>query len=103
MSFATLADRVNSAVSRHLLTDVGVLDHVAVTGAFSTGYTNALDGMSAQVPTFTLPSASCTRVVQGTSQLRIPDQGNEGLYTVQGIEPDGTGMTLLRLQKARAA
>ncbi len=103
MTFATLAARVDSAVSRHLLTDVGVLDNVAVTGGFSDGYMNALDGMSAQVPTFLLPSASCMRVVQGTSTLRIPDQGSAGLYTVQAIEPDGTGMTLLRLQKARAA
>lgn len=103
MTFATLADRVNGAVSRHLLTDVGVLDNVAVTGAFSNSYTNALDGMAAQVPTFMLPSSACLRVVQGTSTLRIPDQGSAGLYTVQAIEPDGTGLTLLRLQKARAA
>jgi len=102
MTFATLAARVDSAVTRQLLTDVGVLDNAAVTGAFSDGYVNALDGMSAQVPTFLLPSASCMRVVQGTSTLRIPDQGSAGLYTVQDIEPDGNGLTLLRLQKARA-
>jgi hypothetical protein len=80
-----------------------VLNNVAVTGIFDNEYSNALDGMSAQGPTFTLPSASCARVVQGTSQLRLPDLGNAGLYTVQAIEPDGTGMTRLVLQKARAA
>jgi hypothetical protein len=81
----------------------GVLDHVQVTGIFDNGYITALDGISAQVPTYLLPSASCTRVVAGTSQLRLPDLGNAGLYTVQAIEPDGTGMTRLVLQKARAA
>lgn len=101
MTFATLAARVDSAVSRRLLTDVGVLDHVAVTGAFSNGLSDSLS-MTAQEPTYLLPSASCLRVRQG-SQLRIPDLGNDGLYTVQAIEPDGTGMTLLRLQKARAS
>jgi hypothetical protein len=80
----------------------GALDHVQVQGIFDNGYTAALDGMSAQVPTFTLPSASCLRTRQG-SQLRLPDLGNAGLYTVQAIEPDGTGMTRLVLQKARAA
>ncbi len=101
MTFATLAARVDSAVSRRLLTDVGVLDHVAVTGAFSNGYTDAFNGMSAQAPFYLLPSSACTRTAVG-STLRIPDLGNDGLYTVQAIEPDGTGITLLRLQKARA-
>lgn len=102
MTFATLAARVDSAVTRHLLTDVGVLDHVAVTGAFSNSPSDSLS-MTAQEPTYLLPSAVCTRVVAGTSRLRIADLGNDGLYTVQAIEPDGTGMTLLRLQKARAS
>ena len=101
MTFATLASRVDSAVSVRLLTDVGVLDNVAVTGAFSNGAADSLT-MTAQEPAFLLPSAACTRVAQG-SKLRIPDLGNDGLYTVQAIEPDGTGLTLLRLQKARAA
>ena len=78
-----------------------MLDHVEVTGIFDNNPADSL-GMTAQEPTYMLPSASCLRVRQG-SQLRIPDLGNDGLYTVQAIEPDGTGMTLLRLQKARAA
>lgn len=101
MTFATLAARVDSAVSVRLLTDVGVLDNVAVTGAFSNGAADSLT-MTAQEPTFLLPSSACTRTAYG-STLRIPDQGSAGLYTVQAIEPDGTGLTLLRLQKARAA
>jgi hypothetical protein len=101
MTFATLAARVDSAVSRQLLTDVGVLDNVLVAGIFSNGAADSLT-MTAQEPTFLLPSAACTRVAQG-SRLRIPDLGKDGLYTVQALEPDGTGLTLLRLQKARAA
>jgi hypothetical protein len=100
MTFATLTARVNSAVSRHLLTDVGVLDHVEVTGGFSNGPADPLT-MAAQDPTYVLPSSACTRTAYG-SKLRIPHLGNDGLFTVQAIEPDGTGLTLLRLQKARA-
>ena len=100
MSFADLVDRVNSAVHAHLLTDAGVLDNVAVTGAFDNGHTNA-DTMTAQVPTYLMASSACTRVAYG-SRLRIPDLGSAGHFTVEAIEPDGTGMTLLRLQKARA-
>lgn len=100
MTFATLAARVDSVVSRRLLTDVGVLDHVKVTGMFDNGTADSLT-MAAQAPTYLLPSAACTRTAYG-SKLRIPDLGNDGVFTVQAIEPDGTGLTLLRLQKARA-
>lgn len=79
---------------------LAVLDHVQVAGIFNNGPADAL-AMTAQVPTYLLPSAACTRTAYG-SRLRIPDLGNDGLYTVQALEPDGTGMTLLRLQKARA-
>ena len=52
-------------------------------------------GISAQAPSFVLPSASCTRVVAGTSRLRVVGQG---AYTVEAVEPDGTGITTLRLR-----
>lgn len=80
---------------------LAALDHAQVTGIFSNGPADSLT-MTAQVPTYLLPSAACARTAPG-STLRIPGQGNDGLFTVQAIEPDGTGLTLLRLQKARAA
>lgn len=77
-----------------------VLDNVEVSGIFDNTPTTA-DTMTAQVPTYLMASSACARVVYG-SRLRIPALGNAGHFTVEAIEPDGTGMTLLRLQQARA-
>jgi len=77
-----------------------VLDNVAVTGIFDNGAREALAGMvTVQDPTFTMPSADCARARRG-SPLRVIDQGQ---YLVQEIEPDGTGVTVLRLSKRVAA
>lgn len=100
MSFAAFIDRANAAVFRRLADSPAVLDHVEVAGIFDNGMADSLT-MAAQAPTFLLPSAACTRTAHG-SKLRIPDLGNDGVFTVQAIEPDGTGLTLLKLQKARA-
>lgn len=79
-----------------------VLDHVAVVGIFDNGHRDALaalaGGIAVQAPSFALPSSDCTRTRAGVSQIRIV---GEGTYIVTAIEPDGTGMTVLRLQLAR--
>lgn len=77
-----------------------VLDNVEVSGIFGNTPTTA-DTMTAQVPTYLMASSACARVVYG-SRLRLPALGSAGHFTVEAIEPDGTGMTLLRLQQARA-
>ncbi len=93
-------DRATALAVRRLADRPAVLDHVQVSGIFDNGQADQLT-MAAQVPTYLLPSSACARTAYG-SKLRIPDLGNDGLFTVQAIEPDGTGLTLLRLQKARA-
>lgn len=81
-----------------------VLDSVEVAGIFDNGPRDAMSGLGGGVavadPTFALPSAACTRVRAGTSRLRVVGVGT---YTVEAIEPDGTGMTLLRLRLITAA
>lgn len=95
MTFAAILDRANSALRRHLLTDVAVLDHVEIGGAYRCGFQVAMDAISAQVPTFTVASADCANVEPGVSRLRIH---NVGSFLVQQVEPDGAGMAVLRLQ-----
>lgn len=99
MSFAAAIERVNGAVIRHLSTHQAVLDNVEVSGIFDNGYREALGAIGVQSPFFTLPSTSCIRAVAGTSRLRVV---GVGAYTVEAIEPDGTGVTTLRLRRADA-
>jgi hypothetical protein len=102
VTFAAATARANAAVFRHLVTHDAVLDSVAVSGIFDNGYSQVLagvgGGIGVQNPSFTLPSADCTSTTQGSS-LIVSDQGP---YTVQDIEPDGTGITVLRLSEAAA-
>lgn len=72
-----------------------VLDNVVVAGIFDNGYELALGAIGVQRPTFTLPTAACSNIEPGTSHLRIPGVGS---YSVQEVEPDGTGVSTLRLQ-----
>lgn len=98
MTFADAIDRANTAVFRHLSDHTAVLDNVQVTGIFDNGSRQALDGLTGGVvvqdPTFTMPTAGCARARRG-STLRI----DQVPYLVQEIEPDGTGVTVLRLSK----
>lgn len=81
-----------------------VLDNVAVAGIFDNGYTAALGGVvGATDPTYTLPTADAKRTAQG-STLRIVDGPHAGLkFTVQTVEPDGTGVSTLRLLRVTSA
>lgn len=67
-----------------------------VDGIFSTDYADYGNGLvSGSAPVFTCATADVTSVVEGTA-ITISAVG----YTVRGIEPDGTGVTLLRLEKS---
>ncbi len=74
----------------------GQLAGVAVAGIFDSGYREALGGIAAQDPTYTLPSSSMGAADVG-SPLSVEGQG---AFVVAAIEPDGTGVTVLRLQKS---
>ena len=65
-----------------------------VTGIFDDAYGESFGGMVAgSGPMFRLPSSIA--VTSGDALVHASTT-----YTVVGIEPDGTGLTLLRLQKA---
>lgn len=97
--FHDTLQRANSAVLRHLRSHRAVLDHAAeLHGLFDNPQREALSGIVVQDACFTLLSAECAAVrIESHLQVR-----GEGAYRVAAIEPDGTGLTVLRLQKAIA-
>lgn len=98
--FAAAETRVNGAVSVHLSNveariETSPLGVVTVNGIFDNGYASAFDGLvGAQQPTFVCDSVAVAQAEQ-IDTLTIADVE----YTVTNIEPDGTGMTTLRLRK----
>lgn len=80
------------------------LDNAEVVGIFDNGYTGALGGVvGATDPSYML-STTAARRTQQDSALRIIDGPHAGTrYTVTAVEPDGTGVTTLRLQRVTAA
>lgn len=71
----------------------GTLGGVAVLGIFDAAYVDPL-GVESSGPIYTLPSADAASAFHGTT-LAI----GATTYKVRGIEPDGTGITVLRLEK----
>lgn len=104
MVFATAISRLNAAVFRHLSDCSAALDNVVVNGAFRNGYVGALGGVvGATEPSFALATAEAARVKEG-SPLRIIDGPHAGLrFTVLSYEPDGHGVTTLRLQRVTSS
>ena len=82
---------------RAYFADFGVdatLNGVTVRGIFDDAYGESFGGMVAgSGPMFRLPSS--VSVTSGNTLVHAATT-----YTVVGIEPDGTGLTLLRLEKA---
>lgn len=67
-----------------------------VAGIFDNGYQGALTGaIESSAPTFIAPTANVAAVVQGTA-ITV----NATAYSVTGVEPDGTGVTTLILERA---
>ena len=78
------------------MTDYAVdatLDGAAVRGIFDNGFVSALD-IAGSAPSILLPSSSAASAAAGQTVVV-----GGASYTVTAIEPDGTGMTLLRLQE----
>ena len=69
------------------------LNGVSAEGIFDNGY-NASFGMDGTQPSLLVKSSDASGAVRGTAVVV-----NSVSYTVQGIEPDGTGMTKLILEK----
>jgi hypothetical protein len=71
------------------------LGGVAVEGIFDADYLEPLGNVvEGSGPVFTLATADATGAVHGTTLVI-----GATTYKVRGIEPDGTGVTLLRLEK----
>jgi hypothetical protein len=70
------------------------LDGVPVTGIFDNAYTEAF-GMASRAPMFTLPTASAASATQ-TSVLVVDGT----TYRVTSVQPDGTGVTTLMLERS---
>lgn len=98
--FAAREARVTAAVLAHLSNveariETMPLGVVTVSGIFDNGYASAFDGLvGAQQPTFVCDSAA----VAQAEQIDTVTIG-EVAYSVTNIEPDGVGMTTLRLRK----
>lgn len=70
------------------------LGGVAVFGIFDAAYIEPLGNLvEGNSPVFTLPTASAAGATHGTTLVI-----GAATYKVRGIEPDGTGITLLRLE-----
>jgi hypothetical protein len=77
-------------------TDFGVpatLDGAPVRGIFDNAYGESFGLVASSSPVFRLPSS----IAVTTGQTLVIAATT---YTVAGIEPDGTGLTVLRLEKA---
>lgn len=79
------------------LQDFGIDARVAgkvVRGIFNNAYTESLDGrIAGLLPQFTCRSVDVSAVIDGTSVVV-----GKNTYLVRGIESDGTGVSLLRLE-----
>ncbi len=67
----------------------------AVTGIFDDAWQDALGLVAGTQPALLLPTASVGSATVGDSVVV-----GAVSYTIAGMEPDGTGMTRLRLQEA---
>lgn len=76
--------------------DTATLDAVDVAGIFDADYVEAL-GVESSGPAFTLPTSATVGVAHG-STLVITSGLGTGTWKVRGIQPDGTGVTLLKLE-----
>jgi hypothetical protein len=94
-SFAALEARVNNAVLSRLANMNAILNGSPVAGIFDNTY-NAFDmggSLAGASPLFTLPTASVPGVVVGLALVV-----NGTTYQVVNHEPDGTGLSILRLR-----
>lgn len=97
MTFANTLASADAVIFRHLGDDAAVLDNVQVTGVFRNAYTQSLGGIASKQPMFVVRTVNVPRVRQGSTLRLVADSTN---YRVAGVEPDGTGVTTLLLERA---
>jgi len=82
--------------------DTATLNSVPVRGIFDSAYDNAgvgMVGMASSQPAFTLPSADAPASSVGKT-LVVTSGVGAGTYKVVEVHPDGTGFTLLLLERS---
>jgi hypothetical protein len=70
------------------------LDWVPVKGIFDAAYAQAFDGIATTATAFTMASADC----HGATHASVLIIGAKS-YRVRNIQPDGTGLTVLLLER----
>lgn len=70
------------------------LDGASVAGIFDNAYIDSL-GLASRAPMFTLPTASASTATQAS--VLILDGTS---YRVTSVQPDGTGVTMLTLERS---
>jgi len=96
VTFANTLASADAVIFRHLGDDAAVLDNVPITGVFRNAYSQSLGGIATKQPIFVARSTEVPRARQG-STLRLVGQADT--YRVANIEPDGTGVTTLLLER----
>lgn len=91
--FAAIETSVNAALMGALANVTATVGGVSVTGIFDAAYQDAL-GITGSAPALLCASADVAAAVEGTAVV----VGSTS-YTVTTAEPDGTGLTRLRLQE----
>lgn len=81
--------------------DTATLDGAAVVGIFDRAYEQGaigISGMASGQPVFTLPASSVPAAVVGKALVIAAGLG-AGSYLVAESQPDGTGLTVLVLER----
>lgn len=92
--FAALEARVNAAVFARLANVVVVIGGVQQAAIFDNGYVEPF-GVAGRAARLHVPSSAAANVQQGAAVVIGSTQ-----YVVASIEPDGTGVTTLGLERA---
>lgn len=93
MTFAALEQRINSACTKKLSNCAATVAGTPVTGIFDHEYIDPL-GIDSASAALTIASADVPAVKRNDAVVV-----NSVNYTVATVKPDGTGLTVLLLQK----
>lgn len=107
--FVAIQARANAAVMRHLANAEAIIGADTVSGIYKRQHFLAEGGIETTMPTFLMQSNEvAAKQIREGSQIRIPQSGQAAwgsqewwggtLFTVRGVQPDGTGLTLLILE-----
>lgn len=75
--------------------ETALLGATPILGIFDNAYAAGFD-VAGSAPIFTCKSSDATAITPGTSTLTIRSSS----YLVLGVEADGTGLSIVRLQEA---